>query len=84
MTTLKLVKKTHSNKRHHDEGDESVFSIPMESLPRDKRQHTDSNESTLIPTKSLPQDLLVNVIARVSSQSYIDHYSMKVCCRKIF
>jgi len=26
-------------------------------------------------------DLLVNVVARVSSQSCIDHYNIKVCCR---
>ncbi|KAL9326316.1 hypothetical protein ACSQ67_006961 [Phaseolus vulgaris] len=56
----------------------------MESLPRDnKRQHINTT-SSLIPIKSIPQDLLLNVVARVSSRSYIDHYNMKVCCRDFF
>jgi len=84
MTTSKLVSKAAYNKRQHDERNESASLILIESLPRNKRQHTNNNESTLIPIKSLPQDLLVNVIARVSSESYIDHYNMKVCCRDFF
>jgi len=85
MATSKLVKKIPCKKRQCDESNESASSIPIESLSRDnKRQRNDSNESNLIPIKSLPQDLLVNVIARVSSQSYIDHYNMKVCCKDFF
>ena len=85
MSASRLVKKTSCNKRQRDKSNESTSLIPMESLPRDnKRQRTDNNESTLIPIKSILQDLLVNVVARVSSESYIDHYNMKVCCRDFF
>ncbi|KAL9326315.1 hypothetical protein ACSQ67_006960 [Phaseolus vulgaris] len=56
----------------------------MESLSIDnKRQHTYTT-SSLIPIKSIPQDFLLNVVARVSSKSYIDHYNMKLCCRDFF
>ncbi|XP_047147127.1 F-box protein At2g35280-like [Vigna umbellata] len=53
-----------------------------ESLQKDnKRQRTEDDKSTLFPIKSLPTDLLLNVVAKVSSESCIDHYNMKVCCR---
>jgi len=83
MVTSELVKKTRYNKRLHDENNEFVSLIPMEeSLHIDnKRQRIEHDKSTMIPIKSLPTDLLVNMIARVSSESCIDHYNMKVCCR---
>ncbi|XP_068461674.1 F-box protein At2g35280-like [Phaseolus vulgaris] len=79
-----MVKKTHCNKRQSEESNEFASSIPMESLPRDNKRQRINTTSSLIPIKSIPQDLLLNVVARVSSQSYIDHYNMKVCCRDFF
>ncbi|KAK7347394.1 hypothetical protein VNO80_21924 [Phaseolus coccineus] len=77
--------KTQCTKRQRDESHESASLILVESLPRDnKRQCTDTNKSSQIPIKLIPEDLLVNVVARVSSESYIDHHNMKVSCRDFF
>jgi len=86
MTTSELVKKTQCKKRQRDESNEFAHSVPVEELVQrdNKRQYIKHDKFTLIPIKSLPIDLLINVVARVSSESCIDHYNMKVCCKDFF
>jgi len=41
-----------------------------------------NNEHDLIPIKSLVTYLLVNVVANVTFESYMNHYNMNVCYRE--
>ncbi|ESW27176.1 hypothetical protein PHAVU_003G180400 [Phaseolus vulgaris] len=71
-----MVKKTHCNKRQRDESNESGSLIPMESLSIDnKRQHTYTT-SSLIPIKSIPQDFLLNVVARKTKQVSLEKFPL--------
>ncbi|KAH1117450.1 hypothetical protein GLYMA_17G083900v4 [Glycine max] len=53
-----------------------------------KKRHTYNNGSSTSPIKSLPKDLLVEVVARVASDSIVDLRNMKQsscflkCCRE--
>jgi len=38
----------------------------------------------VIPIKSLTSDLLINIVTKVTSESYIDYYNMKICCKEFF
>ncbi|KAG4929870.1 hypothetical protein AAZX31_17G081300 [Glycine max] len=46
-----------------------------------KKRHTYNNGSSTSPIKSLPKDLLVEVVARVASDSIVDLRNMKQCCK---
>src|ERR1044072_9443929 len=48
---------------------------------RSKRQHTRKGTYSVATIKSLPRDLLVEVVATVASRSFIDLHNIKMCCK---
>ena len=51
---------------------------------RKNRQHTYNNgSSSTTAIKSLPKDLLVEVVASVASHSFTDLHNMKLCCKDL-
>ncbi|XP_057445002.1 putative F-box protein At1g67623 [Lotus japonicus] len=48
---------------------------------RSKRQHTRKGSYSSTTIQELPRDLLVEVVATVASNSFIDFNTIKICCR---
>ncbi|KAL5068562.1 hypothetical protein RYX36_019449 [Vicia faba] len=46
-----------------------------------KKQHAPPSSSSI---QSLPRDLLLEMLISVTSQSFVDFYNMKLCCRDFF
>ncbi|KAK7262966.1 hypothetical protein RJT34_30549 [Clitoria ternatea] len=49
-----------------------------------KKQQNDYGSSSTTSIKSLPKEMLVEVMARVASQSFSDLHNMKLCCKNFY
>ncbi|KAK7271223.1 hypothetical protein RJT34_26944 [Clitoria ternatea] len=57
-----------------------VISSLMKKMSN-KKQQNDYGSSCTTGIKSLPKEMLVEVVARVASQSFSDLHNMKLCCK---